>query len=822
MAIGRRLARSLILLAGLACQPAAQLLAQPAPAPDPRQLLPGHGEQDAEVDLSRALDALLGAEAGGGADGPASSPDDHRWSGLFGLSQGCNGPVRAVVAGAEGELYLGGAFSACGSVRAAGVVRFDARQHRWQALGSDGGQGVGGEVHALAFVHGALYVGGRFRQANAGAPVAASNVARWDGAAWSALGWGTGEGFNGPVFALAEWEDRLYAGGDFTQANVGAAVRANRIARWDGIAWQPVGTRSGNGLDGAVHALLADPAGLLVGGAFGRANLGAELRAARVALWRGDEWLSLGDPDRNGVNGPVRALARLGGSIYLGGSFSALYDDDGPAAFGLARWDGRTLAAVGHGVGNGLNNAVLALAADGDTLYVGGRFSRANVGEDIDAAHLAAWDGAAWAPLAGANGTGLDRPVHALAVTPAGLVIAGDFERAAGAGGLPASRVALWRGFYDAFGRISGGMGSTGNIHALAMYRGMLHAGGDFRVIGGVAASNLARWDGSAWQPLGPGGGNGVDGPVHALEVWDGRLLVGGRFERAGRIRADNLAAWDGQAWHTVGAGQGQGVNDSVYALAGGDQGLFVGGLFTLANVGASLPAGRVARWDGSAWQALGSDGGNGMDTAVYALALDGDSLYAGGTFRQANHGGPVVRANRIARWREGRWEALGSDGGNGLDSVVYALALHGDELYAGGMFWQANAGAAVDARYIARWDGSRWRTVGSGVDNPVLALAPGRGELFAAGFFGRANLAAVVRVNHVARWDGRSWSGLGSGTDRPVRAVLPEEDGAVYVAGSFSLAGGRPSERIARYDAGAGAPPDQSPAGSASTVSSR
>lgn len=213
------------------------------------------------------------------------------------------------------------------------------------------------------------------------------------------------------------------------------------------------------------------------------------------------------------------------------------------------------------------------------------------------------------------------------------------------------------------------------------------------------------------------------------------------------------------------------------------------------------------------------------MDTAVYALALSGDSLYAGGTFRQANHGGPVVRANRVARWHEGRWSILGSGTGNGMDSAVYALALHDGELYAGGMFWQANAGEPVAARYIARWDGSRWRTVGSGVDNPVLALAAGAGELFAAGFFGRANMAAIIRVNHVARWNGRTWRGLGSGTDRPVRAVLPERDGVVYVAGSFSLAGGRPSERIARFDAGVPAPADQSsdsPASSSPAVSAR
>lgn len=828
MGIGKRLLQTTPVLLGLVA--AASAPAQdPAQAPartESTQLLPGFGEEGVEVDFSRALDALLGQDDPSRVEAAAGSPDDERWSGLFGLSQGCNGPVHAVATAPDGDIFLGGAFTACGNVRAAGVVRFEPALHRWHALGADGGQGVDGEVHALAFADGRLYVGGRFRQANLGAPVPALHVAQWDGRAWSALGWGNGQGFNGPVWALAVHQGRLFAGGDFTQANVGAAIRANRIARWDGIAWQPVGNRSGNGLDAPVHALLSGVDGLLVGGAFGRANLGAEVRASRVARWHDDEWLALGDPDRNGVNGTVRALARVGGSVYLGGGFSALYDDQGPPAHGLARWTGRGMEAVGHGLGNGLNNAVLALAGDDGTLYVGGRFTRANIGEDVDAMHLAAWDGRQWKPLASANGTGMDRPVLALAMAPTGLVVGGEFERASGSGGLPASRVALWRGFYDALGGAGGGMGSAGNIHALAMYRGMLHAGGDFRVIGGIPANNLARWDGSAWQALESAGGNGVDGPVHALVVWDDRLHVGGRFDRAGgRTRADNLAAWDGHSWFAVGHGQGQGLNDSVYALAAGESGLYAGGLFTLANVGESLPAGRVARWDGERWQALGWEEGDGMDTAVYALAVDGQTLYAGGTFRQANHGGPVVRTNRVARWQDGRWSSLGSGAGNGMDSPVYALAVHDGELYAGGMFWQANAGEPVEARYIARWDGSRWRPVGSGVDNPVLALAAGSGELFAAGFFGRANLASFIRVNHVARWNGRTWSGLGSGTDRPVRAVLPAGEGVVYVAGSFSLAGGRPSERIARFQVAAPEPgqsPSASRPSSSSAVSAR
>ena len=84
------------------------------------------------------------------------------------------------------------------------------------------------------------------------------------------------------------------------------------------------------------------------------------------------------------------------------------------------------------------------------------------------------------------------------------------------------------------------------------------------------------------------------------------------------------------------------GMNTYVYALAVGPDGsLYAGGDFTTAG---GVAAHHIARWDGTAWQPLGS----GMDGGVYALAVGPDgSLYAGGDFTTA--GG--VAANRIARW---------------------------------------------------------------------------------------------------------------------------------------------------------------------------
>jgi len=48
--------------------------------------------------------------------------------------------------------------------------------------------------------------------------VSATNIAKWDGTNWSALGTGLGTGDGDTVSALAIWGDNLYVGGYFTNA----------------------------------------------------------------------------------------------------------------------------------------------------------------------------------------------------------------------------------------------------------------------------------------------------------------------------------------------------------------------------------------------------------------------------------------------------------------------------------------------------------------------------------------------------------------------------------------------------------------------------
>jgi hypothetical protein len=341
--------------------------------------------------------------------------------------------------------------------------------------------------------------------------------------------------------------------------------------------------------------------------------------------------------------------------------------------------------------------------------------------------------------------------------------------------------------FSDANWVSMGGLGGADNpvLAAATDDSGNVYIGGTFKVVGNVVANQVAKWNGSSWSALGSGmaGGPPFSTVVEALAVSGSDLYAGGWFTNAGGVAANNVAKWNGTNWSALGSDfrgtEDYGLGPAIYALAIVGSNLYAGGAFT--NVG-GVAANNVAKWDGNGWSALGS----GVDNIVEALAVSGGALYAGGWFSTA--GGNA--ANCIAQWDGISWSALGS----GMNNWVMALAVSGGTLYAGGLFTTAGDNPASS---IAQWDGSSWSAPGSGMNDVVNALAASGGTLYAGGYFTAAGGHAA---NCIAQWNGSSWSAPGSGLNNGVSA-LAVSDGRLYAGGLFTAAGGQTANYIAQWD---------------------
>jgi hypothetical protein len=341
------------------------------------------------------------------------------------------------------------------------------------------------------------------------------------------------------------------------------------------------------------------------------------------------------------------------------------------------------------------------------------------------------------------------------------------------------------------------------------------YVAGAFTTVGGVARKNAARIgaDGvlAKWNPK-------PNGAVYALAVSGGNVVLGGAFSQVGKtpVAASRIGEVDGSGGSAVAAFSAP-ANGNVRALIADGSSLYVAGEFTTVS-GASRS--RLARVNATTGAVDGGfTSGTGGTVSALALAGDGSTLYAGGTFTSAS--GPVSQSrSRLAAWStsdgsltswapaaDGNVEALAADAASGT-------------VYAGGLFGSVNGVvrgrlAGIDSSgFVTSFDpalsGCQTRhTVKDGHSNPVCtpevsSLTATGGSLYVGGRFGQSGTTTRHDVAAFALADGSltAWDPVAS--DRVL--TLGVSAGNIFVGGELTSLNGLVRKGVAALSLSTGA----------------
>lgn len=435
---------------------------------------------------------------------------------------------------------------------------------------------------------------------------------------------------------------------------------------------------------------------------------------------------------------------------------------------------------------------VFASATDGQTLWIGGQFTRVGA----NAGSFAAVDtttGSLASPFAR-----IDGPVHAIVADPyGGWYVGGDFHTVSGK---PRERLAhiLADGSLAAWNP-----GADGTVYALELLGVRLFVGGAFTQAGGQARAHVAVLDAATGTP--EIFTADADSVVYALAVGGSRLWIGGRFAHIGGQARDKLAAVD------VGTGAVLAFDAHVQAAPGRfavvqailptAATVYVGGSFASfgGQVRHGAAAADVVTGAVTAWDPAGAD-----SPTVYALATDGTRLFVGGGF--ASLSGQPRSGLAAVSPTTGALDAWNP----GVNGAVLALDLRPGRIVAGGAFGLAGGQAHSGVAEFELGSGAvtAWNPLGSGTVRAVAhaanfsqagsRIAFGSDYLLLAGGGARANLAAIdLATKQLLPWN--------PGVTGWVTA-LALDGTRLYVGGEFTLIAGQARTRLAALDGGTGA----------------
>lgn len=590
-----------------------------------------------------------------GASGILSSDQGKNISGAAWIE----GTVKAATVDPNGGWFVGGDFDAAGGEDVENLARLHADgsvDHDW-----DGG--VDDAVHALMVHDGRLYVGGEFDNASDGA----SSESRAHAAAFDAE---TGELDSdwdpAPDDEVADLEadgDRVFLGGNFSTVDGSGMDHVAAVDAIDGSlesSWDA-------DVDSRVYALEANNDFLYMAGWIN--SVGGESRD-RVAAVHIDDGDVVEDWDCS-YSSQANALALSSERLYVGG-FSGVYGCDAE--------DGDNVSW-----GNTVGSTVRVLMVHDGVLYAGGDFDSAGGGEDRE--FLAAFDEANgdlkdWDIVLDAT---VSDGILALAGHEDEILVGGDVDAV---GGIEQNHLAALDPDYYTLVDWTPSLadGTQTRVEAMKVIDNQLYVAGIFETANGEARENFAAFDlddGELqdWAP-------NPDSRVNTMDRDGDNLYIGGLFSEFDGSGTDGLVAVDiesrNRAW-SVPLDYEDGAAEILSLYVFGDR-LFAGGTFDEV---ASEPRTHVAALDaadGSVDTDMNPEikADNYFIGVVHGVRATSDAVYVGGDFIEV---GNEQEQENLAAFDADDGSPLTFPEAEGDFNRVYDLALDGDTLFAGGNY---------------------------------------------------------------------------------------------------------------------------------------
>lgn len=627
---------------------------------------------------------------------------------------------------------------------------------------------------------------------------------------------------NGPVTATATDGTSIYLGGGFYATN---PYSAPHLLVADLTNGNPaLGCDLGTGfLDGAVTAVVTSGNSIYVAGTFNHYNgavVGqlAKIDATTCALdTKFSQAGSFGMGGFGSNQGTIYALALSGNSLFVAGTFQTYRGAPATSPLKIDATSGNPDPTFS--VSSGPDNSVNTIAVSSNSVYVGGAFTHFNGVAVPSLAKLDANTGAL--DLSFANAAPVeDMPgVSSLAVSGSALYVAGSFAHYGGIATnlakLDATTGALDVSFtqnvaqYTSIGTIL----PTGNSVYIGRYNNPYPTG----------LPLLVKVD-STTGVADPVFTNAVafNGAVNTLAPVGPSLYVGGAFTADGGQPAHGLAkidattgALDTTFTHVTGVNTSSGESSIVQAIAAAGSVLVAGGDLTTYG-GQPVPIQGLAKFSIATGLLDPSFAGNGgVMTGISALALNGSSLYVGGTslgcIVEVDAGSGLIDttftpppvANCVMTFTTGTTPPT--------STTVNTLLVYGGSLYAGG----GKTGLSVPG-FVCKVDlvtGTIDPAFTATVEGVVLTLAAQGSAVYIGGTFDKYSGSAasnLVKADAATgAMDPTFTQGLGVASAGPysqgVVNRLLANGTALYAGGYFTSYGGIATPNLIKIDGNSG-----------------